>query len=172
MVRPDFDDELAYELNLVLHEQSQPLETAYALSRNSLDAPMQETVHTLAIHAGSRRYIEKDAPSLLERYAEVFALIATIALGLGTFLTGWVRYRRQRRKDRLDEYFLRLHQLRDVLHTEGAEHRRPEEVAEMEAEVLQLLVEERLAVDSALVSFFLMSESVRREVKSAALRSS
>ncbi len=165
VVRPDFDDELAYELNLMLHEQSQPLENAYALSRDSLTEPMQDTVHTLAIHSGSRRYIDKDAPSLLERYAEVFALIATVALGLGTILTGWIRYTRQRRKDRLDEYFLRLHALRDVLHTDGAEQHHREEVAQMEAEVLQLLVEERLAVDSALVSFFLMSESVRRDVK-------
>jgi len=168
VVRPDFDDELAYELNRILHEQSQPLETAYELSRDSLDAPMEDTVHTLAIHSGSRRYIDKDAPSLLERYAEVFALIATVALGLGTILTGWVRYTRQRRKDRLDEFFLRLHQLRDNLHTDGAEPHQPEEVAEMEAQVLQLLVEERLAVDSALVAFFLMSESVRRELKTAA----
>ena len=165
VVRPDFDDELAYELNLMLHEQSQPLENAYALSRDSLTEPMQDSVHTLAIHSGSRRYIDKDAPSLLERYAEVFALIATVALGLGTILTGWIRYTRQRRKDRLDEYFLRLHALRDVLHTDGAEQHHREEVAQMEAEVLQLLVEERLAVDSALVSFFLMSESVRRDVK-------
>ena len=167
VVRPAFDDELAYELNQILREQSQPLETVYALSRGSLDAPMEDTVHTLAIHSGSRRYIDKDAPSLLERYAEVFALIATVALGLGTILTGWVRYTRQRRKDRLDGYFLRLHELRDTLHVAGATPHRPEEVAEMEADVLQLLVEERLAVDSALVSFFLMSESVRREIKSA-----
>ena len=115
--------------------------------------------------SGSRRYIAKDAPSLLERYAEVFALIATVALGLGTILTGWIRYTRQRRKDRLDEYFLRLHALRDVLHTDGAEQHHREEVAQMEAAVLRILVEERLAVDSALVSFFLMSESVRRDVK-------
>lgn len=164
VVRPDFDDELAYELNLMLHEQSQPLENAYALSRNSLTEPMEDNVHTVAIHGGSRRYIDKDAPSLLERYAEVFALIATVALGLGTILTGWIRYTRQRRKDRLDEYFLRLHALRDGMHNEGAELHQAEEVAQMEAEVLQLLVEERLAVDSALVSFFLMSESVRRDI--------
>jgi len=166
VVRPDFDDELAYELNQILHEQAQSLENAYALSRDSLAMPMGERVHTLAIHSGSRRYIDKDAPSLLERYAEVFALIATVALGLGTVLTGWIRYTRQRRKDRLDEYFLRLHRLRDETHTDGAETHRPAEVAQMEAEVLQLLVEERLAVDSALVSFFLMSESVRRDVQS------
>jgi len=165
VVRPDFDDELAYELNLILHAQSQPLENAYALSRDSLTEPMEDSVHTLAIHPGSRRYIDKDAPSLLERYAEVFALLATVALGLGTVLTGWIRHTRQRRKDRLDEYFLRLHALREVLHNEGAKLHQPEEVAQMEAEVLELLVEERLAVDSALVSFFLMSESVRRDVQ-------
>jgi len=161
VARPDFDEGLAYEIVQALHDQSQTLENAYALSRDSLAAPLGETSHTLSMHAGARRYANKDAPSLLERYAEVFALIATLALGLATLLTTWVRARRQRRKDRLDEYFLRLHRLRTSRQDDTDN---PDTLDRLEAEVINLLVDERLAVDSALVAFFLMSESLRREM--------
>lgn len=163
VARPDFDDELAYGIIEALHEESQPIAEAYSLSRESLTASMTDESRTLVMHSGAWRFVDKDAPSLLERYAEVFALFATVLLGLGTVLTAWLRQRRQRRKDRLDEYFLQLHSLRDRLKTGAQVAADSKEIDHLEAEVLQLLVEERLAVDSALVAFFLMTESVRRE---------
>ena len=165
VARPDFDDQLAYSIVQALHDQSQRLESAYVLSKESLATPIDKASHTLTMHPGARRFVNKDAPSVLERYAEVLALIATLTLGLATLLTTWLRARKQRRKDRLDEYFVRLHELRTAL-TSGTRASRELELAtvdQLEAEVLNLLVEERLAVDSALVSFFIMSESVRRE---------
>ena len=163
VARPDFDDELAYGIIDALHEESQPIAEAYSLSRESLTASMTDETRTLVMHSGAWRFVDKDAPSLLERYAEVFALFATVLLGLGTVLTAWLRQRRQRRKDRLDEYFLQLHSLRDRLKKGAQIPPDSTEIDHLEAEVLQLLVEERLAVDSALVAFFLMTESVRRE---------
>ena len=165
VARPDFDVQLAYSIVQALHDQSQRLESAYVLSKESLATPIDEATHTLTMHPGARRFVNKDAPSLLERYAEVLALIATVTLGLGTVLTTWLRARKQRRKDRLDEYFVRLHELRADLTSDATAVKGGDlaTVDQLEAEVLNLLVEERLAVDSALVAFFIMSESVRRE---------
>lgn len=176
IARPDFSAETAYRIVQALYEESQPIERAYALSRQSFARPMANTTHTLTIHEGSRRFVEKDEPSLLERYAEVFALLVALALALGTGLTTWARTSQQRRKDRLDEYFLKLQSLRINLHERDelpaalrqSAASASADVAALETEVLQLLVEERLTVDSALVSFFLMSESVRSQLETTA----
>ena len=168
VARPDLDSELAYNVIQTLRERPQPLEQAYSLSRASFQNAIDHSIHTIALHAGARRYIDKDAPSFLERYAEVLALVATLTLAAGTMLTTWLRQRRQRRKDRLDEYFVRLQQLRSQIRDSAAagssDSNRVDatavnaqissDVTQLEGEVLQLLVEERLAVDASLVSFF------------------
>lgn len=169
--RPSLDSEVAYAAVSALRSQPQKMEQAYPLSRATFARSINHSIHTLALHEGAQRYIDKDEPGFIERYAEVLALCATLLLAIGTTATTVLRSRRQRRKDRLDGYFLRLQDLRSQLHNRPAERQTPAaisaEVATLEGEVLALLVEERLAVDSALVTFFLLSESVRREIDNA-----
>jgi len=135
VARASLDEELVYAIVQALNEGAQQLEAAYPLSRESLGRSMADSHHTLALHAGARRFVNKDEPSLLERYAEVFALLATVLLALGTGLTTWLRARRQRRKDRLDGYFLQLQELRGTTGQNAAETRAA--LSSMEAEVLQ-----------------------------------
>lgn len=165
---PSLDSEVAYSAVSMLRAQPQVLEQTYPLSRATFDRDIDDSIHTLALHEGSRRYINKDEPGFLERYAEVLALAATLLVAIVTAATALLRGRRQRRKDRLDEYFLRLQRLRTDLNTRSEPERPADnigaDVANLENEVLHLLVEERLAVDASLVTFFLLSESVRRQV--------
>jgi len=165
--RPTLDSEIAYAAVSTLRAQPQKLEQAYPLSRATFVNAINHSIHTLALHEGAQRYINKDEPGFLERYAEVLALCATLLLALGTMATTLLRSRRQRQKDRLDGYFLRLQDLRSELHNQSGQAAAiSAAVSSLEGEVLELLVEERLAVDSALVTFFLLSESVRREIDS------
>ncbi len=168
VARPTLDSEIAYTAVSALRAQPQKLEQAYPLSRATFANSIDHSIHTLALHDGAQRYINKDEPGFIERYAEVLALCATLLLAIGTMATTLLRSRNQRRKDRLDEYFLRLQDLRSDLHSQTDGGQTPAAistaVSSLEGEVLDLLVEERLAVDSALVTFFLLSESVRREI--------
>ncbi len=173
---PSLDSEIVYAAVAALREQPQELEKTYALSRASFSRAIDHSIHTIALHDGAQRYIDKDEPALLERYAEVLALGVALLLAIGTAVTALLRSRRQRQKDRLDEYFMRLQGLRVKLyertHLPHDDSEKPPttladidaDVAHLEGEVLQLLVEERLAVDAALVTFFLLSESVRKQV--------
>ncbi|MEM7218179.1 MAG: TAXI family TRAP transporter solute-binding subunit [Pseudomonadota bacterium] len=159
--RPDLDGEWVYALIEALRESPQRFERAYPLSRATFEAPVDAVLHTLALHDGARRYVERDAPSLAERYAELIALLATLAFALATAATSWLRRRKQRRKDRLERYFRQLQDCRARLqeHPTAALYA---EIDAIEDEVLGLMNAERINSDSELVAFFVFSSGLKR----------
>ena len=133
----------------------------YPLAQPGLHRDLDERQLAIPIHPGAMRFLNRDAPSFLERYAEVMAMLVTLLVAVASAALGVARLRRQAKKDRLDRYFDRLM----VVRTEFVAGERPAAQTRAEAEalqneVMQLVVEERVAADSALVSFLLLANKL------------
>ena len=133
----------------------------YPLAQPGLHRDLDERQLAIPIHPGATRFLNRDAPSFLERYAEVMALVVALLVAVASATLGITRLRRQAKKDRLDRYFGQLMRARTafVAGERSAAETRAEAEA-LQSEVMQLVVEERVSADSALVSFLLLANKL------------
>lgn len=112
------------------------------------------------LHSGSRRYLERDEPSTLERYAETINLLAYLLFALVTGAIGLARIHSQRKKNRIDQYYSRIMAIRMRAMNE------PHapllfELHQLELEAFELLISEKLAADE---SFRIFIELLTRAI--------
>ncbi len=124
------------------------------------------------VHTGTSAYLNRNQPSFWERYAEVVGLgasiIAVIAGAVSRYYSRW----RQRRKDRIDEYYLRVMTLGDKAHQTGITSEQLEkmlvELQNIRTHAFKLLVAERIAADDAFIIFQLLPQATVQYVESRA----
>ncbi|GAB4396054.1 MAG: hypothetical protein OHK0053_08850 [Microscillaceae bacterium] len=121
------------------------------------------------LHEGAKQYLNRDKPSILERYAEVLALIVTLlTLAVGTGATVW-QWNRRRRKDRIDRYYLDVIQIEKSLpqcQTEAELRAAQKALEQLRQRAFQLLVDEQLQADDSFRIFVSLVQDVYREIES------
>lgn len=161
------DPDLAYLLARELIENAHDVASDYHLVMRELNERIDTTSLSLPLHRGARIYINKDEPSLLERYAEVVGVGLTIVALLVSAILALLRMSRARRKDRIDVFYRRVLEARravaDSLDEEQCRHLETD-VKAIQEEVLELLIAERLNVDESLTLFFDLSNKVLWEI--------
>ena len=157
----------AYDIVATLLEHTQEIAFAYPLVTEQLNTEFAPASLTLPLHSGARRYFERDKPGFMERYVEVLALSATFLLALGSGVVSIYRRRQQLKKDRIDVYYGKvLDMRRAVVAADGVEElvELTASVTAVQHEVFDLLINERIAADSALTIFLDLSNRVLEEI--------
>jgi hypothetical protein len=126
---------------------------------------MQVTDLMLPIHEGTRRYPDRDRPGLIERNVEVMALYFTVFITLTSGAFALYRHRLQVRKDRVDTFFSRLLEIRREMANADADYVAcKEKVLNVQRQVLDLLVNEKIAADASLIAFMSQSNQILDEL--------
>jgi TRAP-type uncharacterized transport system substrate-binding protein len=102
----------------------------------------------LPLHPGARRYLERDEPSVLERYAETINMLVYVFFLLITGVVGLTRWHAHRKKDRIDEFYSRIMAIRMRAMSE------PHlpllvELQQLELEAFDSLISEKLAANES-----------------------
>lgn len=163
VVREDLPEADAYQLaSLAL--QARPVMAArypfVTLDDQQLQSP---AAHALPLHSGAQRFADRYEPSFLERYAEVFAFLLTMLVAIASATVAFNRYRRQRRKDRLDRFFQKLLEQRAELSSPEAAVVALANIRDLQSEVIALVVDERINADGALLAFLTLSNQLLTE---------
>lgn len=116
------------------------------------------------LHEGARRYLERDKPGPLERYAETINLLVYLGILAVTSVAGFVRWRSQRKKDRMDTFYSALLTVRERAYHEPAEDLL-EELRALELRAYRLLIEEKLAANESFRIFTGLLAEVRAELQ-------
>ncbi len=69
------------------------------------------------LHLGSRQWLEGKGPSFIVQYAETMGFLLSAAFALWAIVSGAARWLDQRKKNRIDEHYDRLHAVLDDLGT-------------------------------------------------------
>jgi hypothetical protein len=163
VARQGLDDEVIYEISAALYAHAQDIARDYPLVTRELDEDLRSVELMLPLHDGARRYLDRDGPGFIERYVELLALAFTIAVSLASGAVALYRRRTQARKDRVDHYYARLIDIREaMMERSNAELRR--EVLAVQREVLDLLIDERVAADAGFVAFVSLSNQMLDEL--------
>ena len=168
VARHDLDPDLVYELAMALGHLQPAIAAAYPLAGVAELGQAQLAPRVLPWHSGAQRYIDRELPSFIERYAEFMGAAATITIALVSLGVALYRRRRQARKDRLDTYYRQVLDCRVEMQSGNPD---PERIAArlrgLQEEVFELLIAERIDADAGLVAFLSLSNQLLDEAGSA-----
>lgn len=114
-------------------------------------------------HEGTLDYLNRDKPSFVERYSEFmgFMLSALILLmGLVASLKATVN---QRKKDRMDEYYRELIELKEDINKYTYDELR-DKLTSMQNTVFELLIREKLSANNEFLIFMMLWDEIHHEM--------
>ncbi len=163
----DFETRLAVDIASGLFSKAQDFAMSYPLVTHELTMNLDAAGLMLPLHTGTRRYLDRDKPGFVERYVEVLALGITVMFALLSGGVALYRYRERERKDRVDIYYTQILEIRQnmELASEAIDlHACHKRAIEVQHEVLNLLIAERVNADASLLAFFSLSNQVLNEI--------
>ena len=166
--RSDLDSDLIYEITRRLVEEKSMLIRGGNNYLHHIGEPFDPAMLTLPMHPGARRYLERDQPGLLERYSESFGVIFSIALAVISGLVAMRRWRVQRKKDRIDQYYAAALEIRSD--TDSAADRdlllgAMRRLDDLERRAFEQLIDERLAGDESFRIFIDLINRIRASIR-------
>jgi hypothetical protein len=156
------EEDIVYRITQRLIENPRPILSVYPLASAISMKDLDLDSFALPLHDGARRYMNRDRPGFLERHIDLIALITTLVLAAASASIGWTHRRRRARKERIDRYLTALLDVRAKIVAGGA-GAGIDRLDRIEKEVLELVVSEKIEIDSGLVAFLQLSASVRAQ---------
>ena len=164
VVAEGLEEDRAYALARLADRARPLISSVYPLAGLPHLRTPAETGAMLPLHEGARRFLDRNEPGLLERYAEVLALGFSLIIALGSASVAWERRRRQTRKDRLDRYYHAVMDARPGEFSDAATVAAARmKIRAIQSEVLELVIAERIDADGALVAFLSLSNQALNE---------
>ena len=165
VARPDLPEQAVYRLTRALYyrrnQLAQLLPSVFETLREDFDINRLN----FPLHPGAKRYLDRDAPSLLERYAEVINVLVYLVVLVVTGMAGFLRWNKQRKKDRIDEFYLQILELklraRDCGPGRQAQQIR-EQLDRVESQAFGLLIAEKLSADESFRILITLIHEVRQ----------
>lgn len=155
-----FDDESAYDL---IRDVMYSLPELIKFNQNFfvITSDFDRRLLNFQMHPGAKNYFERHKPSFWERYAELGGVIFSMTVVLLGLLVTLNKIVTQRKKDRIDVYFLEVMEARkNSNYQEGLN-----KLTQLEEKALNQMVEEKLAADSSYIVFLQMLSQAREELK-------
>jgi len=169
IARKDVETEAVFEVTSELLKERQDLSSVSPLLYTSLKEPFSSAGLSFPFHDGTLKFIERNTPRFLERYAEIMAFVLTGLVALSSAVIFLLRWAKQRRKDRIDGYYKKVISIRDGIsqfsHSEELEQA-AKATLDLQSEAFALLVEERLEANESFSIYITLCNDTLSEIKS------
>ena len=124
---------------------------------------------TFVLHNGSQDYLQRDEPTVYERYSGVAEVAVTLLVAIVSAAVAAIRILKIRRKNRIDEFYSAALRLRDRLVTAKTSGAREDAIGELRAlqdTAFDQLVDEKLAADDSFQIFITLCNDILRQYSS------
>jgi len=135
---------------------------------HGLHGDFDSTDSTFILHPGAQAFIQRDEPSVYERYSGIAEVTVTVFFALLSGAFAGVRIYNIRRKNRIDRFYSAAIALRQSISDSTPMDQRREAVSELRAlqtEAFEMLVDEKLAADDSFRIFITLSNDIINELK-------
>ncbi len=166
--RKELDNDLVYDVARLVHQNKQAFVSISPLLYGGISDDFDVQTLNFTLHPGARNYIERSAPTIFERYAELSGVIITIIIALVSGLFTFAKYREAKKKNKIDIYYKRLMFLRSKisnLDTTEEVDKLLSSVKSMQDETTDLVVKEKLAADESFLIFLNLSRIITEEAQ-------
>jgi TRAP transporter TAXI family solute receptor len=151
LTRSDVDVEVVKRLVATLLEQRQQLANSNPLL-TSITENIDPGLLNFPLHKGVQMYLDRNEPSFFEKNAEVVSIGITIFAALYAGLNAFWRWNKQRKKDRIDEYYLHIIALDEqsaVMSDPMFRFMAIQEIEQLKKTAFDNLVREKLSADES-----------------------
>ena len=170
VARSDLSESVIYDLVRELSRLRPPLASRRPglFQRVSEDFDAQNS--TFVLHPGLLAYLNRDEPSIYERYSGVAEVAVTVIVALFSAIFAGVRIFHMRRKNRIDAFYTDVIAIRTALGDSSSMDERAEAAQKIKAlqnTAFELLVDEKLSADESFRIFISLSNDALRELGAA-----
>ncbi len=162
-----FPTDVAFDIATNLFNNAQEYSLDYPLVMRELDTRFNPVDLMLPLHDGSRQFLNRDEPGFIEKHVDIIALVFTLIVALGSGFFTLYRRHLQVKKDRVDTFYSKLLAVRSDAQT-AEDHDELKgfrvQAVDVQQEVLQLLIDERVTADAGLVAFISLSNQIIDEL--------
>ena len=111
--------------------------------------------------------MQRDAPSIYERYSGIAEVFVTVLIAVISTVFGLVRLYRVRRKNRIDTFYSAVMKIRNSIAETPTDQERQEkanEIRALQTTAFEMLVDEKLAADESFRIFVTLSNDVLQQL--------
>ena len=167
VARSDLPETVIYDLFREVLRLQPALSHLHPALFSELTADFDISRLTFAVHPGALAYIDRDAPSVYERYSGIAEVAVTLLIGLLSGGFALLRIYQIRRKNRIDVFYAEAIALRDTALGSTDLSVRQKAIADTRAlqnRAFEMLVNEKLAADESFRIFITLSNDVIQDL--------
>lgn len=166
VARDNLDDEIVYDIVETIIEKKASLtqkDRIYGL----LDFNYTNGAMSFPLHSGAQKYLDKDKPSIFERYAELFGVIFSVLVVLVGAVSSARQRMKQIKKNRIDTYYKKLLEIRQQAIVEPErESFYIREIINIRHQAFVALQNEEVLANESFSIFLELYESIYQELSS------
>jgi len=161
--RADLDASVVYDLVNAVRRIRPALSATRPGLFGQLGDSFDVNSSTFVLHAGAQSFLQRDEPTVYERYSGVAEVLVTLLIGVISASFALFRILKIRRKNRIDTFYAAALAIRNELTEADAEEDVYEAIEKMQAlqdEAFAQLVDEKLSADESFRIFITLSNDI------------
>jgi hypothetical protein len=122
---------------------------------------------TFVLHPGLVAYLDRNEPSVYERYSGVAEVAVTVFVALASAIFAGVRIYHMRRKNRIDAFYTDVIAIRNTVGDQATDDERAEaseKIKALQNRAFEMLVDEKLSADESFRIFISLSSDALRDL--------
>lgn len=168
VARDELDTSVVYDLIRALLRSRPALAAKYPGYFEHLTDEFDVTRSVFVVHPGTQAYLERDAPTVYERYSGVAEVLITVLVTMASAIVAGIRIMQRRRKNRIDEFYSSAIRIRDAVGDDASMEQRREAIAhirKLKNAAFEQLVDEKIAADESFRIFISLSNEILSELE-------
>lgn len=167
VARAEMSESMVYDLVLELHRLRPALASLRpGLFRTSYSG-FDTDNSTFVLHPGLVAYLNRNEPTIYERYSGVAEVVVTVIVALFSAGFAGIRVYRVRRKNRIDTFYTDVIAIRNSIGSSCTADERAaavQEIRDLQNTAFEMLVDEKLAADESFRIFVSLSNDALRDL--------
>lgn len=168
VAREGIPEDVIYDITKLVFRDKQEFTRINPLISIDLNENFDRKKLNFPLAEGSRIYLDRDEPSILERYAELAGVGFSVVLALVSALISLSKWRNQTKKDRVDVFYKDLMDIKNELEKistlrEGSIH--ISKIKKAQNKAFEMLIDEKLTADESFRIYMELSKETINEVK-------
>jgi TRAP-type uncharacterized transport system substrate-binding protein len=167
VARSDLSESVVYDLVRDLNRLRPALASLRPGLFERLDDDFNTGNSTFVLHPGLVAYLERNEPTVYERYSGIAEVVVTVIVALFSASFAGVRIYRIRRKNRIDTFYTDVIAIRNSLDDSSSKQDRAaaaQKIRDLQNTAFEMLVDEKLSADESFRIFISLSNDALRDL--------
>ncbi|MDH4124311.1 MAG: hypothetical protein OEW64_02590 [Gammaproteobacteria bacterium] len=168
VTRNDMDPAIVYDLVNEIRRLRPALAANSPGLFDQFDDSFDVSRSTFVVHTGTQDFLQRDEPTMYERYSGVAEVLVTLLIALASAGLAGVRILKRRRKNRIDRFYADVIRIRNSVTAESSaadRARARQQLCELQQTAFDQLIAEQLAADESFQIFITLSNDVLEQLQ-------